>query len=204
MKKIAGKEKKKTSSKRKKVTVQELKQNEKKYTYLFAGMFAALFLYFGYSFITIPEEQIVDKMQDATTTINEREKDHPVSNVSFYSDVVSLDEDKRMSEEEGKRTNPYFVSIENNSGEEIQYHLSLLKDHFLESKCGCGNQFASYVWVSVNGITKKLSDFKDGIVYEDTLLDGEVAELSFYIWFDESLPMNQGDAHFHGRFEVSY
>ncbi len=204
MKKTTNKEKKKSTSKRKKVTVQELKQNETKYTYLFAGMFVALFVYLGYTFIAVPEEDVVEKFQTATTTINEVGKDAPVSNVSFFSDVVSLDEESRMTEEEGKRTDPYSVTIENNSGDEIQYHLNLVKDHFLESKCGCSNDYASYVWVSINGTTKKLSDFKDGIVFEDTLLNGEFAELTFFIWFDENLSVEEDDVHFHGRFEVEY
>ena len=202
MKKSDSKEKKNVT-KRKKVTVQELKNNEKRYTYLFAGVFIALFIYCGYRLIAVPDSGIANKIDTVSTTVAEPVSTKSISNVSLSASVIMLDENSRLSLEKGLLVQPNLVVVENHSGEKIHYQLSIVNNQFLESKCGCGNQYDSYVWVSINGVTKKLSDYPDRVVYDDYLETGENAELSFRLWFDESLSAGD-DVHFHGKFDLKY
>lgn len=193
--------KKKTTSKRTKVTVHELKQHEKKYTYLFAGMFIALFVYLGYTMFVVPNHEIAASMSDVSNEIRE-EKAQP--SVAVSSDIVALGENDSMSQQEGFLTKSSVVKLQNDKDEPIEYRLKLVKDHFLEKRCGCSNNYTAYVWVSMGDKISKLSDLENGVVYEGVLAAREEKVIPVQYWFDENLPEVDEDIHFHGHFELEY
>lgn len=126
-----------------------------------------------------------------------------------YADVLSITNEKPMSDKEGSQKEPYRFSITNNNTEEKNYVLKINLDQAYIEADDCINKIIPTMYIKYKidneepRLLAELSD-KDYEIYlsKESIMPGSSEIHELRIWIDENSPKSVSNKHFHAVVEV--
>lgn len=165
--------------------INRIKANERKYTICLAIIFMGIFIVVGFFTLKLNIKQYDEYL----------EKDV----LSLYSKMVLLNEDDKLSDDEGLKKDSYYINVYNGIEGKVRYRILLKKDETLTSNCGCsGDLKPTDIKFSFSGGDVVTFDSFDDMVIDSGILekfDNDRVEVK--VWLSE-----EATTHFHGKFIV--
>ena len=164
--------------------INKIKANERRYTASLVIIFMALFMVIGYF----------------TLKLNIKEYDEYLEKgvLSLYSKMVTLQEENVLSDEDGLKSESFYISVYNGIESDVRYRILLKKDEKLTTKCGCeGELKPTDIKFSFNGDVVVFDSFDDMVIDSGIIKKFENNSVSVKLWLSE-----EAKTHFHGKFII--
>lgn len=164
--------------------INKIKANERKYTICLAIIFMGIFIVVGFFTLRLNVKEYDDYLEKGV--------------LSLYSKMVVLQEDDILSDEEGLKTESYYINLYNGIEGEVRYRILLKKDDTLTSSCGCVDELKpSDIKFSFNNDVVTFDSFDEMVIDSGIIEKYENDRLEVKLWLSED-----ATSHFHGRFIV--
>lgn len=164
--------------------INKIKANERRYTASLVIIFMALFTVIGYF----------------TLKLNIKEYDEYLEKgvLSLYSKMVTLQEENILSDEDGLKSESFYISVYNGIESDVRYRILLKKDETLTTNCGCeGELKPTDIKFSFNGDVVVFDSFDDMVIDSGIIKKFENNSISVKLWLSE-----EAKTHFHGKFII--
>ncbi len=123
---------------------------------------------------------------------------------------VTIDKITPVTDAVGRASDPYSFTLENHTDHTVRYMVSIEKDDEKITECGCIDNGIPYslIKVAVNTSKTKIeprlfSNIPNQMVYQATLKQGEMEDISLRLWIDKDSTDINRDGHFHGLIVVN-
>lgn len=168
-------------------TINKIKENEWKYMMILVLFFMTLFFVIGYVSLKIKTLSFFDYMSDFNGAY-----------VSLSSNVITLDENDKMSDIMGLNSNGIDLVFQNTINEDYNYKIILIEDFDLKNRCGCSSEGfnISDIRYSLDESTVKNLSGQNMLLTTGYLEMGKKDKINLKIWLDKN---SQSLGHFHGR-----
>ena len=181
-------------------TIRKIKEKELRLTLMWTCIFLLIFIVsaftVGFSVIKLKEFSNVES-GDLIITFNEKSDN--------LDNIITLDNNKILSYEDGLKSDAYKFTIENKSKKNNKYKITLEDDLEMMFLDECEEmQFdKSHMYFSINnkiiGLVSDLYNGSEYVIYEDAISGNEKIDFEFRIWVDRSYTNN---GHYHGLIVV--
>ena len=173
-------------------SISKIKANECKYTTIFVFIFLCLFAVVGYFALSIDSTRLLNGIKGVSDS----------AGISSSSTAISLSSDNIMSDEEGLKSNPHIVKLNNYFQYSYDYQLKLDEDKLIRDLCECDKTIdKSFIKYSLDGENVNTLG-EDMILSKGTLEGVSDAVLSIRIWVSNESNIDD-NTHFHGIFNFS-
>ena len=164
--------------------INKIKANERRYTISLAIIFMGIFIVIGFFTLKLNIKEYDDYLEKGV--------------LSLYSKVVVLQDDDKLSDEEGIKSESFYLNLYNGIEGTVRYRILLVKDETLTRTCGCeGELKPSDVKFSFSGDVVTFDSFDDMVIDSGILEKFENDKVEVKVWLSE-----EATTHFHGRFVV--
>lgn len=164
--------------------INKIKANERRYTISLAIIFMGLFIVIGFFTLKMNIKKYDDYLEKGV--------------LSLYSKVVVLQEDDKLSDSEGIKTDSFYLNLYNGIDGTVRYRILLVKDETLTNTCGCGGELKpSDLKFSFSGDVVTFDSFDNMVIDSGILEKFENDRVEVKVWLSE-----EATTHFHGRFIV--
>lgn len=168
-------------------TINKIKENEWKYMVILVAFFMTLFFVIGYVSLRVKTLSFFDYTSDFNGAY-----------VSLSSNVITLDENDKMSDCMGLSSSGIDLVFQNTINEDFNYKIILVEDLDMKNKCGCSSEGFNIqdIRYSLNGSTVKSLSNQNMLLTTGYLEMGKKDKINLKIWLDKN---SQSSGHFHGR-----
>lgn len=164
--------------------INKIKANERRYTISLVIIFMALFMVVGFFTLKLNVKKYDEYLEKGV--------------LSLYSKLVVLQEENILTDDDGLKSNSYYISIYNGIEKNVRYRILLKKDETLTSRCGCeGELKPSDLKFSFNDDVVTFDSFDDIVIDAGMIEKFENKTIEVKVWLSE-----EAKTHFHGRFIV--
>ena len=164
--------------------INKIKANERRYTISLVIIFMGIFIVVGFFTLRLNVKQYDEYLEKGV--------------LSLYSKVVVLQEDDMLSDEDGIKTESYYISVYNGLESTVRYRILLVQDETLTSSCGCsGDIKPTDIKFSFGGDVVTFDSFEEMVIDSGKLEKFENQNSKVKVWLSED-----ATTHFHGRFIV--
>ena len=164
--------------------INKIKANERRYTISLAIIFMGLFIVIGFFTLKMNIKKYDDYLEKGT--------------LSLYSKVVVLQDDDKLPDSEGIKTDSFYLNLYNGLESSVRYRILLVKDETLTSTCGCSGELKpSDIKFSFSGDAVTFDSFDNMVIDSGILEKFENDKVEVKVWLSE-----EATTHFHGRFVV--
>lgn len=164
--------------------INKIKANERRYTISLVIIFMALFMVVGFFTLKLNVKKYDEYLEKGV--------------LSLYSKLVVLQEENILTDDDGLKSNSYYISIYNGIEKNVRYRILLKKDETLTSRCGCeGELKPSDLKFSFNDDVVTFDSFDDIVIDAGIIEKFENKTIEVKVWLSE-----EAKTHFHGRFIV--
>lgn len=171
-------------------SINHIKANENKVIFCLVVFFICIFICIGYFSLKIDSTGLVAGLNN-----------NNIMGISVSTSIVTLDSDDIMSDEEGLKTNPVVLSIQNKFSELYSYKLLLISDENLKNICECNEIDKRLIHYSLDGKTVKTID-NDNMLLDIDSVDGLLGkDISVRIWVSDGANLDE-NTHFHGKLVI--
>ena len=171
-------------------SINHIKANENKVIFCLVIFFICIFICIGYFSLKVDSTSLVAGLNN-----------NNIMGISVSTSIVTLDSDDIMSDEEGLKTNPVVLSIQNKFSELYSYKLLLISDENLKNICECNEIDKGLIHYSLDGKTVKTID-NDNMLLDIDSVDGLLGkDISIRIWVSDSANLDE-NTHFHGKLVI--
>lgn len=180
-------------------SINKIKNNEKKYTFILVLFFMVVFCFVGYFTLSVNGKNFTTnfRINDSSSTSNDSE-------ISSSGQIVSLISSNAVSDSLALSGNDYVYNytVENNSDYGVNYNVILVKDDYTTSICGCSDNSldVSNIKYSIDGVNVYTfsANSNGNLVISSGVLDSDSSKsLDIRIWVDEKTDKTV-EKHFHG------
>ena len=164
--------------------INKIKANERRYTISLVIIFMALFMVVGFFTLKLNVKKYDEYLEKGV--------------LSLYSKLVVLQEENILTDDDGLKSNSYYISVYNGIEKNVRYRILLKKDETLTSRCGCeGELKPSDLKFSFNDDVVTFDSFDDIVIDAGMIEKFENKTIEVKVWLSE-----EAKTHFHGRFIV--
>ena len=164
--------------------INKIKANERRYTISLVIIFMALFMVVGFFTLKLNVKKYDEYLKKGV--------------LSLYSKLVVLQEENILTDDDGLKSNSYYISVYNGIEKNVRYRILLKKDETLTSRCGCeGELKPSDLKFSFNDDVVTFDSFDDIVIDAGIIEKFENKTIEVKVWLSE-----EAKTHFHGRFIV--
>lgn len=164
--------------------INKIKANERRYTISLVIIFMALFMVVGFFTLKLNVKKYDEYLEKGV--------------LSLYSKLVVLQEENILTDDDGLKSNSYYISVYNGIEKNVRYRILLKKDDTLTSRCGCeGELKPSDLKFSFNDDVVTFDSFDDIVIDAGMIEKFENKTIEVKVWLSE-----EAKTHFHGRFIV--
>lgn len=164
--------------------INKIKDNERRYTISLVIIFMALFMVVGFFTLKLNVKKYDEYLEKGV--------------LSLYSKLVVLQEENILTDDDGLKSNSYYISVYNGIEKNVRYRILLKKDETLTSRCGCeGELKPSDLKFSFNDDVVTFDSFDDIVIDSGMIEKFENKTIEVKVWLSE-----EAKTHFHGRFIV--
>lgn len=164
--------------------INKIKANERRYTISLVIIFMALFMVVGFFTLKLNVKKYDEYLEKGV--------------LSLYSKLVVLQEENILTDDDGLKSNSYYISVYNGIEKNVRYRILLKKDETLTSRCGCEGEFKpSDLKFSFNDDVVTFDSFDDIVIDAGMIEKFENKTIEVKVWLSE-----EAKTHFHGRFIV--
>lgn len=173
-------------------SIRRMKEKEAKYTILLVLFFMILFGFIGYFTLRVNSLVVFNSMKEIQT------QDY---GISLSSTAVTLTREDIMTDEEGRETKPYLLTVDNRTNRDIQYRIVFVEDRDQAILCGCDENPILMDFVHFSFQEEEISSLADSffVVGEGYLMHGHKIQLNVRLWLTAS-EMFDSNSHLHGYF----
>ncbi len=176
-------------------TIRGIKANERKYTIILVCIFMIIFAIIGYFNFRVDNNLLTNTDQSLYKNV-----------LSASSMSVTLNNTYIKNDNIGKSDAPYIVSVNNNTCNDVNYKVELIRTDKENGLCKCGNKLLDVgnIKYSINGGDASLLNTNsngDIIVVTGTLKSGKSKSYDVRLWVSDEVSKSE-DYHFHGYFKV--
>ena len=168
-------------------SINKIKENEIKYTIIIVILFMMLFFVIGYVSLRLKTISFFDYSSNFNGAY-----------VSLSSNVITLDEDDKMSDDLGLTLDGINLELNNTISEDYNYKIVFVEDEEMKNKCHCSSDLFNIedIRYSIDGLNVK-SFTKDNMLITTGYLGmGKKDKINLKIWLDKN---SQSIGHFHGK-----
>lgn len=164
--------------------INKIKANERRYTISLAIIFMGLFIVIGFFTLKMNVKEYDEYLKKGT--------------LSSYSKIVALQDDNKFTDDEGIKSESYYINVYNGFDSTVRYRILLVKDETLTNTCGCeGELKPNDLKFSFDGDVVTFDSFDDMVIDSGILEKFENDKVEVKVWLSE-----EATTHFHGRFIV--
>ncbi len=176
-------------------TIKGIKANERKYTIILVCVFMIIFAVIGYFNFRVDNSLLINTDQSFYRNV-----------LSASSMSVTLNNTYIKSDDIGKKDSPYVVNVNNNTCNDINYRVELIRTDKVNGLCKCGNKLLDIknIKYSIDGGDVSLLNKNsngDTVVVTGTLKSGKSKSYDVRLWVSDEVSKLE-DYHFHGYFKV--
>lgn len=135
-------------------TISKIKEHEMRYTIILTIIFMILIIIGLYVFISVSPNYFGNYYE--------------VPDITYSSELISLDDHDVLSDEEGKYTEKYEVYFSNNTYKNINYIMRLINDEEAISNCKCSDSIVGFDRIRYSINDGEVKSFIDSDMIIDT------------------------------------
>lgn len=172
-------------------SINRIKENEGRYTFLLVLLFMILFCFLGYYTLSFGKEKNVVKVDNEEFLEN--------------SPKILLTKEDIMEDSLGLDTKVYEIEIRNTETGKVKYQITFSEDLILAGDCECdGKAFKiNSIRYSLDGKNVNSLANDDRIVKTGELAANEMEVVSIKMWLASNIKLKNNDNyHLHGHFNI--
>ena len=112
--------------------INKIKANERRYTISLAIIFMGLFIVIGFFTLKMNVKEYDEYLKKGT--------------LSSYSKIVALQDDNKFTDDEGIKSESYYINVYNGLDSTVRYRILLVKDETLTNTCGCEGELKPVIY----------------------------------------------------------